>query len=49
MANVNTDQYLESNRQYAGGKAIHKPAYPCEPAIRQTLTASIRSERDPIN
>lgn len=28
MANTNTNQYLENNKQYASGKAIHKPAYP---------------------
>ncbi|MBK5103423.1 MAG: carbonic anhydrase [Burkholderiales bacterium] len=28
MANVNTDQYLQNNKQYAEGKAVHKPAYP---------------------
>ena len=28
MANLNTDQYLENNKKYAGGQAIHKPAYP---------------------
>ena len=28
MANKNTDQYLENNKQYASGKALHKAAYP---------------------
>lgn len=28
MANVNTNQYLENNKQYASGQTIHKPAYP---------------------
>lgn len=28
MANTNTDKYLENNRQYASGQAIHKPNYP---------------------
>jgi carbonic anhydrase len=28
MANMNTDQYLENNKQYANGKATHKPTYP---------------------
>jgi carbonic anhydrase len=28
MANVNTDQFLQHNRQYARGQALHRPAYP---------------------
>ena len=28
MANVNTDRYLESNKRYASGQAIHQPTYP---------------------
>ena len=28
MANVNTNQYLENNKKYAAGQAIHKPTYP---------------------
>ncbi len=28
MANENTDKYLENNRLYASGQAVHKPAYP---------------------
>ena len=28
MANVNTDKYLENNKLYASGQAVHKPAYP---------------------
>jgi carbonic anhydrase len=28
MANLNTDNYLENNRLYASGQAVHKPAHP---------------------
>lgn len=28
MANNNTDQYLENNKKYASGQAVHKPGYP---------------------
>ncbi len=28
MANVNTDKYLENNKLYASGQAVHKPTYP---------------------
>lgn len=28
IANSNTDKYLENNKQYASGQAIHKPTYP---------------------
>jgi len=33
MANVHTDKFLEHNRQYASGQAVHKPAYPGKQAI----------------
>jgi carbonic anhydrase len=28
MANVMTDRYLDNNKQYASGQAVHKPVYP---------------------
>jgi carbonic anhydrase len=28
MANTHTNHYLENNKLYAGGQAVHKPAYP---------------------
>jgi carbonic anhydrase len=28
MANENTDQYLENNKRYANGQAVHKPVHP---------------------
>jgi len=28
MANLNTDKYLENNKLYASGQAVHKPAHP---------------------
>ena len=28
MANVNTDKYLENNKLYAKGQAVHKPVHP---------------------
>jgi carbonic anhydrase len=28
MANVNTDKYLENNKLYASGQAVHKPTHP---------------------
>ncbi len=28
MANVNTDKYLENNKLYAKGQAVHKPGHP---------------------
>ena len=28
MANKRTDQYLENNKKYASGEAVHKPTYP---------------------
>jgi hypothetical protein len=28
MADSTTDRYLDNNKQYASGQALHKPAYP---------------------
>jgi hypothetical protein len=28
MANKMTDKYLDNNKQYASGQALHKPNYP---------------------
>jgi carbonic anhydrase len=34
MADSRIEPYLENNKQYAGGQAIHKPAYPGKQPIR---------------
>ncbi|MCJ7838970.1 MAG: hypothetical protein MUP61_07150, partial [Burkholderiales bacterium] len=41
MANVNTDQYLQNNKQYAEGKAVHKPAYPGKQPINQAKHVAV--------
>lgn len=50
MANSNTDRYLEYNRQYASGQAVHKPAYPgkqpIQPAARVAVVACMDARLD---
>jgi carbonic anhydrase len=50
MAISNTDQYLENNKQYASGQAIHKPAYPgkqpINPARRVAVVACMDARLD---
>ncbi len=50
MANSMTDQYLENNKQYAGGQATHKPSYPgkqpIQPAKRLTVVACMDAPLD---
>lgn len=41
MANSMTDRFLENNRQYAGGQAIHKPAYPGKQPIRPARRVAV--------
>lgn len=50
MATSMTDQYLANNRQYAGGQAIHKPAYPgrqpIQPSKRVAVVACMDARLD---
>jgi len=50
MAKSNTDQYLENNKQYASGQALHKPAYPgkqpIQPARRVAVVACMDARLD---
>ena len=50
MAISNIDQYLEHNKQYASGKAIHKPTYPgkqpINPARRVAVVACMDARLD---
>ena len=50
MATPNTDQYLRNNEQYAGGQALHKPAYPgkqkIQPARRLAVVACMDARLD---
>ncbi len=50
MADSNTDRYLENNRQFASGQAIHKPAYPgkqpIQPAKRVAVVACMDARLD---
>ena len=50
MANSMTDRYLDNNKQYASGKAIHKAAYPgkqpIQPARRLAVVACMDARLD---
>jgi len=50
MAKSHTDQYLENNRQYAAGQALHKPAYPgmqpIQPSKRVAVVACMDARLD---
>jgi carbonic anhydrase len=50
MATSNTDQYLENNKQYASGQALHKPVYPgkqpINPARRVAVVACMDARLD---
>jgi carbonic anhydrase len=50
MANSNTDRYIENNRQYASGQALHGPAYPgrqpIQPAKRVAVLACMDARLD---
>jgi carbonic anhydrase len=50
MTKSNTDQYLDNNRQYASGQAIHQPAYPgkqpIQPAKRVAVLACMDARLD---
>ena len=50
MANTMTDQYLENNKQYASGQAVHKPVYPgkqpINPAKRVAVVACMDARLD---
>ncbi|OGU22895.1 MAG: carbonic anhydrase [Hydrogenophilales bacterium RIFOXYD1_FULL_62_11] len=41
MANLNTDQYLENNKRYASGEAVHKPAYPGKQPIQPSRHVAV--------
>ncbi len=41
MATTMTDQYLQNNKQYASGKAIHKPAYPGKQPIQPSKRVAV--------
>jgi carbonic anhydrase len=50
MASSMTDTYLDNNRQYAGGQALHKPAHPgkqpIQPAKRVAVVACMDARLD---
>lgn len=50
MANSNTDQYVENNKRYVGGQALHKPGYPgkqpIQPAKRVAVLACMDARLD---
>ena len=50
MADSNTDRYLENNKQYARGQAIHKPTHPgkqpIQPAKRVAVVACMDARLD---
>ncbi len=50
MATSATDQYLENNKQYASGTALHKPTYPgkqpIQPAKRVAVVACMDARID---
>ena len=50
MANSNTDRYLDNNKQYASGQAMHKSAYPgkqpIQPAKRVAVVACMDARLD---
>jgi carbonic anhydrase len=41
MANVMTDRYLDNNKQYAGGQAVHKPVYPGKQPIQPSKHVAV--------
>jgi carbonic anhydrase len=41
MANSMTDRYLDNNKQYAAGQAIHKPAYPGKQPIQPSKRVAV--------
>jgi len=41
MANSMTDRYLENNRHYASGEAMHKPLYPGKQAIQPSKRVAV--------
>jgi carbonic anhydrase len=41
MANSMTDRYLDSNRQYASGQALHKPVYPGKQPIQPSNRVAV--------
>ena len=50
MAKSTTDQYVDNNKQYAAGQALHKPAYPgkqpIQPAKRVAVLACMDARLD---
>lgn len=50
MASPNTNQYLENNRKYASGQALHQPVYPgkqpINPARRVAVVACMDARLD---
>jgi carbonic anhydrase len=50
MADLNTDRYLDNNKQYATGQALHKSAYPgkqpIQPARRLAVVACMDARLD---
>ena len=41
MANTMTDKYLQNNKQYASGQAIHKPTYPGKQPIQPSKRVAV--------
>jgi len=41
MANVMTDRYLDNNKQYASGQAVHKPVYPGKQSIQPSKRIAV--------
>src|SRR5437899_12807106 len=41
MANAMTDRYLDNNKQYASGQAVHKPGHPGKQPIRPSKRVAV--------
>src|SRR5256886_11778517 len=41
MANAMTDRYLDNNKQYAAGQALHKAAYPGKQPIQPSKRVAV--------
>ena len=41
MADSKTDQFLENNKQYANGQAVHEPAYPGKQPIQPSKRVAV--------
>ena len=41
MANAMTDRYLDNNKQYASGQAVHKPVHPGKQPIQPSKRVAV--------